>query len=34
MLVDRRPAFAQVHFPPEGESFTDLQITPRRRTSG
>jgi len=25
MLVDRRPAFAQVHFPPEGESFTDLQ---------
>ena len=24
-LLDRRPAFAQVHFPPEGESFADLQ---------
>ena len=24
-LLDRRPAFDQVHFPPEGESFADLQ---------
>jgi ATP-dependent DNA helicase RecG len=24
-LLDRRPAFAQVHFPPEGESFAALQ---------
>ena len=24
-LLDRRPAFAQVHFPPEGGSFADLQ---------
>jgi ATP-dependent DNA helicase RecG len=24
-LLDRRPAFAQVHFPPEGEAFADLQ---------
>ena len=24
-LLDRRPAFAQVHFPPEGESFAELQ---------
>lgn len=24
-LLDRRPAFERVHFPPEGESFADLQ---------
>ena len=32
-LLDRRPAFAQVHFPPEGESFADLQnhATPAHR---
>ena len=32
-LLDRRPAFAQVHFPPEGEAFADLQnhATPAHR---
>jgi ATP-dependent DNA helicase RecG len=32
-LLDRRPAFDQVHFPPEGESFADLQnnCTPGHR---